>query len=282
MSTGRRLARGFSLIEVVVALVILGMLTTSLFAIIRGSVKGAAEIEKLQRETDQVNRFLEICRQIFQSMPNSSTLSLTLLDANVPEGPQELGIAGMPTAFSYGLNPVSYQETVIGLRPDLAIPTTETGTPRYVLSITREDIIPETDAGTAAVSGLGDATHMADEQGRYWMPLLPNVANLHWRFFKESTDEWLEEWESTTPPDLVEIQLLMVDRITPLRLVYALPEKTLRAGSGRPATTTTTTPGNNTNNGGGGNGQQGGNNNAGGGGNQGGGNSGAPPAPGGR
>jgi hypothetical protein len=194
----------------------------------------------------------------------SSTLSLTLLDANVPEGPQELGIAGMPTAFSYGLNPVSYQETVIGLRPDLANPTTETGTPRYVLSITREDIIPETDAGTAAVSGLGDATHMADEQGRYWMPLLPNVANLHWRFFKESTDEWLEEWESTTPPDLVEIQLLMVDRVTPLRLVYALPEKTLRAGSGRPAnTTTTTTPAttgtnNNTNNGGG-NGQQGGN-----------------------
>ena len=45
----RRSPRGFSLMEVVIALTILGMITGTLFSIIQGSVKGAAQIEQVQR-----------------------------------------------------------------------------------------------------------------------------------------------------------------------------------------------------------------------------------------
>ncbi len=240
----------FSLLEVVIALVILGMISTTLFAIIRGSVKGAGDIERLQRENDQINRFLELCRYTLQSLPVSATLTLTLIDSNVNDGPQELGIAGVPTCFAFGPNPVSYQETLIGLRPDLVQPTADDGTPRYNLSISRADIIPQTSDNEMVIQQAAEALNVADEQGRYWMPLLPNVANLHWRFFKESTDEWLDEWSESNLPDLIEIQLLMQGRITPLRLVFALPARTLREGRSQPAsssttptsTTTTTTP----------------------------------------
>jgi prepilin-type N-terminal cleavage/methylation domain-containing protein len=234
-------AAGFSLLEVVIALVILGMITTTLFAIIRGSVKGASDIERIQRENDQVHRFLELCRLTFQSLPVSATLTLTLLDGNVPEGPQELGIAGVPAAFAFGPNPVSYQETIIGLRPNLASPTADDGTPRYDLSLSRADIIPQTSDNEMVIQQAAEALNVADEQGRYWMPLLPGVTNLHWRFWKESSDEWLDEWSETAVPDLIEVQLLMEGRITPLRLVFALPIKTLREGRGQPQQTTTTT-----------------------------------------
>lgn len=232
---------GFSLLEVVIALVILGMISTTLFAIIRGSVKGAGDIERLQRENDQINRFLELCRYTFQSLPVSATLTLELIDSNVNDGPQELGIAGVPICFAFGPNPVSYQETIIGLRPDLVQPTSEDGTPRYHLSISRADIIPQTSDNEMVIQQAAEALNVADEQGRYWMPLLPNVANLHWRFFKESTDEWLDEWSESSLPDLIEIQLLMEGRVTPLRLVFALPITTLREGRGQPAQSTTTT-----------------------------------------
>jgi hypothetical protein len=221
------------------------MITTTLFAIIRGSVKGSADIERIQRENDQVHRFLELCRLIFQSLPNSATLTLTLVDANLAEGPQELGIAGVPTAFAFGANPVSYQETIIGLRPDIASPTMEDGSPRYNLGITRADILPQTTDDESSIEQAAAELSLADEQGRAWMTLLPNVKNLHWRFWKESSDEWLDQWEETTLPDLIECQLLMEGRITPLRLVYALPRKTLREGRGQPTTggsTSTTAP----------------------------------------
>lgn len=247
----RRTRRAFSLLEVVIALTILAMITTTLFAIIKGSVKGASDIERLQRENDQINRFLELTRQTFQGLPGSAQLTLTALGQTAGSG-QELTIAGVPTCFGFGLSPTSYEDTIIGLRPDLVKPTTEEdGLPRYTLSISRKDIIPQTDENGMALQQSADSALAADEEGRYWMPLLPGVVLLQWKFFKESTDEWLEEWEDSTWPDLIEMQLQMEGRTVPLRMVWATPETKLRLAravngtgttSNSTSTSTTTTP----------------------------------------
>ncbi len=71
-----QLRRAFSLIEVVVAITILALITTSLFAIIRGAVRGATEIELLQREADQIQRFLDLLRRTFSTLPSTASKSL--------------------------------------------------------------------------------------------------------------------------------------------------------------------------------------------------------------
>jgi hypothetical protein len=71
-----------------------------------------------------------------------------------------------------------------------------------------------------------------DDQDRMWHPLIRGVTSLKWRFWKESSDEWLETWEETNLPDMVEMQLLMNGRTTPLRMVYSMPQRVLRAASG--------------------------------------------------
>lgn len=241
-----RSCRAFSLLEVVIALTILAMITTTLFAIIKGSVKGASDIERLQRENDQINRFLELVRQTFQGLPGSAQLTLTALGQTAGSG-QELTIAGVPTCFGFGLSPTSYEDTIIGLRPDLVKPTTdEDGLPRYTLSISRQDIIPQTDENGMSLQQSADSVLAADEEGRYWMPLLPGVVLLQWKFFKESTDEWLEEWEDSTWPDMIEMQLQMEGRTVPLRMVWATPETKLRLaravnGTGTTSSSTSTT-----------------------------------------
>lgn len=244
-SFNRSSTRGFSLIEVVIALTILAMITTTLFAIIRGSVKGASDIERLQRENDQVNRFLDLLRQTFQGLPGSAQLTLAPLGQLAADG-QELTISGVPTCFGFGVSPTSYEDTIIGLRPDVNNPTTEEGATRYVLCISRKDIIPQTEDGTAAVQPSAELALATDEQGRFWMPLLPNVLLLQWKFFKESSDEWLEEWEDSKWPDMIEMQLQMEGRTLPLRMVWATPETQLRGAragsSGSSSTTTSTTP----------------------------------------
>jgi prepilin-type N-terminal cleavage/methylation domain-containing protein len=234
---------GFTLLEVVISLTILALITTTLFSIIRGSVRGSVEIEKLQQENDQVNHFIDLCRATFQALPTPAALSLKALDPSNPTGSQqELGIAGMPTCFSVGLQPVSYSETILALQPDSRKPTGESGTPRLVLSISRTDILPVDENGDLRVTAHPEHGMQADAEDRYWLPLLRGVTSLKWRFWKEDTDEWLEEWEDTTKPDLVEMQLLMDGRTTPLRMVFALPTKTLRTSSGnRSATPPTTT-----------------------------------------
>ena len=229
---GRRPA-GFSLMEVVIALTILGMIMGTLFAIIQGSVRAAAQIEQLQRENDAINRFLDLSRKAFTTLPSTATLTLTALDPNNPlSSGQELTISGSTHCFSFGLSPISYEDTILGLRPDPNGATDENGLLLQYLSLSREDLIPQTDDSGMALRQETTGLSAPDEQGRYWMPLLPDVVQLKWRFYKEDDQTWLEEWDDSDWPDLIEIQLQMRDRTTPIRMVYSLPTIQIIAGSG--------------------------------------------------
>ena len=270
------LRAAFTLMEVVIALTILGMIMGTLFAIIQGSVRAASQIEQLQRENDSINRFLDLCRKTFTTLPSTATLTLTALDPNNPtSSAQELTISGSTNCFSFGINPISYEDTILGLRPDPNGLTDENGLLLQYLCLSREDLIPQDDSNMALrqeTSGLS----APDEQGRYWMPLLPDVVQLKWRFYKEDDDTWLEEWDDSDWPALIEVQLVMRDRTTPLRMVYSVP--TIKIVEGRTSTSSssnssadTSSSTNQSSQGGGGGGGGGGGQ---GGGNQGGGGSG--------
>lgn len=262
---------GFSLMEVVIALTILGMITGTLFAIIQGSVKGAAQIEQLQRENDAINRFLDLCRKTFTTLPSTATLTLKRLDPNAIESLQELTISGAPNCFGFGLRAISYEDTILGLRPDPDGLTDQNNALIHYLSLSREDLLIETDASGQPVQQELTGLSAPDEEGRYWMPLLPDVVTLKWRFFKEEDDAWLEEWDDSDWPQLIEVQLVMRDRVTPIRMVYSVPTLLLTAGRGGSTSSNSSADAananNNSNNGGGGNGGRppGGNNNNGGG-----------------
>jgi prepilin-type N-terminal cleavage/methylation domain-containing protein len=232
---------GFTLIEVVVALTILAMITGTLFAIIQGSVRAAAQIELIQRENDSINRLLDVLRKTFTTLPSAAQLELVLTDENASDQ-QELTITGAPNTFGFGIKPISYSPTILGLRPDLQARTDEAGAPLYSLSLSREDLIPETSDNQMAIGQELDGVLAQDDQGRSWMPLLPDVSSLKWRFYKLSEDTWYEEWSESAWPDLIEIQLLMKDRLTPTRMVFGLPTLTLTPGTGTPATTPGATP----------------------------------------
>lgn len=251
---------GFTLMEVVIALTILGMITGTLFSIIQGSVRAAAQVEQLQRENDAINRFLDLCRKAFTTLPSTATLTLTALDPNSPSSSaQELTISGSTHCFGFGLSPISYEDTILGLRPDPNGATDANGLLVQYLCLSREDLIAESDDSNMALRQETTGLSAPDEQGRYWMPLLPDVVQLKWRFFKEDDETWLEEWDDTNWPALIELQLVMRDRTTPLRMVYSVPTITIVAGTGTPtatSTNTTTTSQNNQGGGGGGRGNQ--------------------------
>lgn len=225
------LARAFTLMEVVIALTILGMITGTLFAIIQGSVRAAAQIEQIQRENDGINRLLELCRKTFTTLPSTATLTLSAIGGNLDQG-QELTISGAPNCFGFGARPISYNDTILGLRPDPNGSVDTNEAPLNYLCLSREDLISQADSRDMAVRQEITGLAAPDDQGRYWMPLLPDVVALKWRFYKEADDTWLEEWSESNWPALIEVQLLMRDRQTALRMVYSVPVIQIIAGTG--------------------------------------------------
>jgi prepilin-type N-terminal cleavage/methylation domain-containing protein len=233
--------QAFTLIEVVVALTILSMMTGTLFAIIQGSVRAASQIEQIQRENDAINRLLEVLRKTFTTLPSTATLTLSLPDGAGSDR-QELLIVGAPNCFSFGPNPISFSDTTLTTRPSLLGKTDSEGNALQDLAISRSDLIPQTTDNRMAIGQELDGVLAQDEQGRHWMPLLPEVQTLKWRFYELQEDLWHEEWERNTWPSLIEIQLLMKDRLTPIRMVFSVPVINITRGSGSNTAPTTGAP----------------------------------------
>ncbi len=233
-ATQRHGIKAFTLLEVIIALTILAMFSGTMFAIIRGSVKAAAEIRHVESENDQVNHFIRLCRQTFQNLPSTASITLKVTQAGTP-AMQELTFSGANEMFSFGPNPISYKDTTIGLRPVTSgIQTSEDGLPIFNISITREDIIPtDGNQNNALVRSSGEGVLAPDDQGRVWMPLLPDVASLTWRGYKSDDDTWQEEWSSTNLPELIEMNLQLSGRSHPIRVVYTLP--TIKLAAANPA-----------------------------------------------
>ncbi len=220
---------GFTLIEVVIGITILAMITTTLFALIRGSVQTAAEIEHGKRESDAVNRFIDLNRKTFTTLPSTASLTLKLVQNTEPII-QELTIAGAPDCFPFGLSPISLKDTTLRIRPHPDGLTDSNEMPLHYLSLSREDIIPQTDDRQTGIREATTGLYAPDEEGRYWMPLLPDVVSLKWRFYVEKEETWYEEWSKSAWPDLIEAQLVLKDRTLPIRMVYSVPVLTITAG----------------------------------------------------
>ncbi|MEZ0389825.1 MAG: type II secretion system protein J, partial [Verrucomicrobium sp.] len=186
-----RFRAGFTLLEIIMAMTLLALLSGMVFGIVRVSLRAAVETQQVQQENDEVNRYVALCRHMFQNLPVTAILTLKVTESGTAPM-QELTVSGAPESFSYGYSPMSYKDTILGLRPDYtATETAENGVHVYYLGLSREDIIPDQvgqSEGTARGSGVG--LEAPDDQGRYWMPMLKNVISLNWRFYKADEDIW--------------------------------------------------------------------------------------------
>jgi prepilin-type N-terminal cleavage/methylation domain-containing protein len=242
----RRAARGFTLLEMVLALIIIAMLSTAVYGILSTSVSTATQVQNDQIEADQVNQFIRLCRQAFQNLPSTATITLTTTQPGTP-AIQEFTISGAPECFSFGTNPISYKDTIISTRPNQdATNATPDGSPIYDISITREDIIPsDGNSSPVTVQASLSGALAADDQGRTWLPLLPNVDSLTWRLYQDDDTQWVDEWSNTNLPQLVEMTLQMHGRTTPMRVVFTIPGTKIAGANAnlKPTATATTDDG---------------------------------------
>ncbi|MDF1741167.1 MAG: prepilin-type N-terminal cleavage/methylation domain-containing protein [Verrucomicrobiales bacterium] len=249
----RRNEAGFSLFEIVVSMTILGIISSAVLSILWQAGDTASEIRDLDRNDEEVNRFLILLRESIENLPPEGTLAMTPASEST-SGYDELVIGNSATAFTFGEKVGGSEETVIALRPALPGPNGES---LFDLSISRADFGPDEESNGGMVFRAGpDDLMQADEEGRYWLPLMTGVTVASWRFWAEEQREWLDEWtDDEKMPPLLEFSLGGEFRPVPIRVVFNVPTQAVdpeaaaaAASAGSSATTTTSTG----NNGGGG------------------------------
>lgn len=222
--------RGFSLFEIVIALSILALLTGTLFGIVWKVGDASEEIRTFDMRDEQISRFLGLMRQSIESLPSGATMKMAPPE-ETSTGFYEMTISGAPSAFHFGDKVIGNGDTVIGLRPqtepdrDAAFAEAPDSPPLYEVAISREDFTPTDANGDGMVFRAGDDAFLqADEDGRYWLPVLNGVTEMSWRFWDSEQRDWLDIWEQDDRmPELLEMSLDDRYRPAPIRVVFEVP-----------------------------------------------------------
>ncbi len=230
---GEQANSAFSLFEIVISMAILALLSGTVFAILWKAGDAAEEIRAYDTRDEQVARFLSLLRQTVESLPSGATMTMAPPE-ETGTGFYEMTISDAPSAFVFGERQLGNGETLIGLRPQTS-PSTDTtfeedpsadSPPLYEIAVSREDFAPDDSDGDGMVfrAGSDDAFLQADEEGRYWLPVLDDVTAMSWRFWDSEQRDWLDLWEQDDRmPEMLELSLNDRYRPAPLRVVFEVP-----------------------------------------------------------
>jgi len=226
---------GFSLFEVALAMTVIGLIAGSILAILWRAGDTAAEIRRLDRRDEEVSRFVALLRETIEGLPPDASLSMTPPEES-DSGYRELAVENSPTAFTFGEMVGRCETFHLALRPAEGTGGRNAegngegngeGGPTFDLAISRSDFVPDEDENDGMVfRSDGEGLLVADESGRYWLPLLRGVSDASWRFWDDEEQEWLDEWtDEEVMPALLEFRLVDEPESAPRRWIFAAPER---------------------------------------------------------
>ena len=227
--------RGLTLIEVVVGLGILSLMTGAIYGIVSGAVQSTAALSLVQAEDRRLETFLTRTRMALVHLPAAATLELKVIESNPLR--QELIIRGVSDAYLWG-DQAWWSKPAVTLAPlrwpDDRVPPPagaemrgkkqEPVTQRFSLAMHVPDFYRTDPDGeplpqSPLRSRQGHQLVRPDEQGRFWLDLLPEVDAVEWRFYDPSKKTWVELHPAGRPP-LIELRLSLPGRKLPVRAVF--------------------------------------------------------------
>ena len=203
----------FTLLEVVIAMTVFSVISGAVFGVVQASMQSAAELESTQRENRRTTALFELCRRTFATLPPKATFRAKWLEDADP-AVQEIEFRNAPLIFSWGGTTLNYGSTTLGIRPQ------EDG--KFSVAISRSDFVPPEEPGIGAEipSDSSNAALEPDEQGRYWLVLMPDLEWAQWRFYDPRISDWADMWQQGVRTRLIELEFLLPGDTVPMRAVF--------------------------------------------------------------
>lgn len=205
---GRRLT-GFTLFEIVIALMIFSLLVVAVYFSVDASIQAASTLAERQMATRSEDSFERFLREGFVNLPGEAGVELVSKDRGQLGRSIELIIRNASSCFGSDTIGVPGSGVVLATVPD------GKGSSRF--SIMRfPDRLTDQEVTKAIETGE-------------WVPVLPGVTSLRWRFWQDDRRAFLETWgKNNGRPDAVELTY-SVDNGEPITSFFRLP----KIGNGR-------------------------------------------------
>jgi prepilin-type N-terminal cleavage/methylation domain-containing protein len=198
----RRIARGFTLLEMMITLAIFALLAAAVFGLIVGVLQSTSTLQDNQNRRDQVTALHSFLKKQLGTLPAQS--SVVSYQRGAGEGLVQNGII-------FG---TKNQATAIDAKVQV--------NGYYTLRVTN--------LATAIVQGqVQDPRQVllqsvtTDDPSVVWTTLVEDVKSLDWKFLDFNSTVWVELWNSTAKPNLVEFSVQTAGDLQPTTMDFWLP-----------------------------------------------------------
>ena len=207
---GFRARGGFTLLEVMLAVAIIGFTTVGIFRFVQSTVRAVAVSVEDTEEQLRVDRLVALVQEEFYSLPargqtniQGESIKLNGADFDSIEWRSRGGPGLMTTAVSGEY------------RVKLRIQPVEKNSNKYEIGYWRRPALLETDGGLVAGGSDKDAT---------WVPLLQRVSAMRIRYWDSRLGQLLDSWrDPTARPAFVILSITREGDDVPYEAVLRIP-----------------------------------------------------------
>lgn len=211
ISPARPRDEGFTLLELVIAMILLAIIIGMVFGIARTSLALGNTIIATQNEEMELQSFFDLLSLRLSALPGNTRLDLVVDDSG-PRYLSDLTLQNVPLSFTWG------GEEKIAKAVQLSTVQRRSGYLDIVLRYYENEILEESEAGTD--------TSVIENEPFAEIVLLENVAYFEWRVLDGTSMEWVYDW---TFPGRVPLQMELTMAIgakgEEIRKVFWLPPK---------------------------------------------------------
>ena len=195
----RHALRAFTLVEVVLAMGILALLATAVYAVTSSAIGASRAAMEQQLVLRRADAFLSVVRDALLNLPAEGSVSLEIGKSASGSAEQRLVLSKARNLF--GVPSLGGGSLLIAARP--------MADGSRVLTLLRIPPGLREDQRDKALSAHG-------------VPLLPGTISPQWSFFSGGT--WREEWPAGSPrPQLVRLKVQLREIPDPIETLFYLP-----------------------------------------------------------
>ena len=189
-------AQGFTLLEIVLGMAILGLIVSGIYAVAMGTVELSNAVSESQNEEIRLHNFLRLLRRNFEGFPGNAGITMMPISGG---GNMESDIVffNYPLAFYWPSVPAGSARVVL-MSKTSSRGAMDVGL-LYLDEEAPEDYRSSFGGSASGAPGL-------------WLSLLSDVTMFRWTFFDETLGDlgdWVELWEDPQKrPGIVRLELL--------------------------------------------------------------------------
>ncbi len=225
LSIAEARAQGFTLLEIVLGMAIIGLIVGGIYAVAVGTVELSNAVSDSQNEEIRLHNFLRLLRRNFERFPGNAGITMMPVNGNPPES--DIVFYNYPLAFYWPSVPAGSARVVL-MSKRSSRGTLDVGL-MYLDEEAPEDF-------RSAMGGIHQSPGL-------WLHLLSDVILFRWTFFDETlgeAGEWVELWEDPQKrPGIVRLELQFYgqgldDRTESIFWIPSMvnPEQLVSAGQG--------------------------------------------------